>query len=336
MTKIAKSARIFARTLGVLAAVAVAAGAPLVAGAAEAHGGGGGGGGAHFSGGGGGGAHFGGGHSAPAGHAGFSGGRAGYAGGARPAYAGGGARFSGGAHYGGVVSNHAHYAVAANHSYGGYAAGGGRFVSHAGGYGGRPGFGHPGFAGGSGRFWGGGYWGGRFWPGVRYGAGFAWFLPVLPFGYATYYWGSTPYYYYDNAYYNWDPSQNGYVATDPPPVMQGGSDEPPQSDVPQSSDAPSADYVPAPQSNYSQPPQSSNSAAPAGPRGNWSSAADIYVYPRNGQNDQQTSTDRFECHKWSVAQTGFDPTRAMNLQGTSVDYRRAMGACLDARGYSVK
>jgi hypothetical protein len=336
MTKIAKSARIFARTLGVLAVVAVAAGAPLVAGAAEAHGGGGGGG-AHFSGGGGGGAHFGGGHSAPAGHAGFSGGHAGFAGGARPAYAGGGARFSGGAHYGGVVSNHAHYAVAANHSYGGYAAGGGRFVSHPGGYvGGRPGYGHPGFIGGSGRFWGGGYWGGRFWPGVRYGAGFAWFLPVLPFGYATYYWGNVPYYYYDNAYYNWDPSQNGYVATDPPPVMQGGSDEPPQSDVPQASDAPSADYVPAPQSNYSQPPQSPNSAAPAGPRGNWSSAADIYVYPRNGQNEEQTSTDRFECHKWSVAQTGFDPTRSMNLQGTSVDYRRAMGACLDARGYSVK
>jgi hypothetical protein len=159
---------------------------------------------------------------------------------------------------------------------------------------------------------------------------------VLPFGYATYYWGGLPYYYYDNAYYNWDPSQNGYVATDPPPVMQSGSDEPPPGDVPPASDAPSADYVPAPQSNDSPPPQSSNSAAPSGPRGNWSSAADIYVYPRNGQNEQQTSTDRFECHKWSVAQTGFDPTRSMNLQGTSIDYRRAMGACLDARGYSVK
>ena len=328
-----KHARILARTLGVLAAVAVAAGAPLAAGAGEAHGGGGGGGGAHFSGGGGGGAHFGGGHAAPGGgHANFSGGRAGFAGGSRPAYAGG-------AHYGGVVSNHTvHYAAAANHTYGGYAGGGGRFVSRPGGgfVGGRPGYGHSGFVGGSGRFWGGGYWGGRFWPGTHYGPGFAWFLPVLPFGYATYYWGGVPYYYYDNAYYNWDPSQNGYVATDPPPVMQSGSDEPPPGDVPPASDAPSADYVPAPQSNDSPPPQSSNSAVPSGPRGNWSSAADIYVYPRNGQNEQQTSTDRFECHKWSVAQTGFDPTRAMNLQGTSIDYRRAMGACLDARGYSVK
>jgi hypothetical protein len=192
--------------------------------------------------------------------------------------------------------------------------------------------------GGSGRFWGGGYWGGRFWPGTHYGPGFAWFLPVLPFGYATYYWGGTPYYYYDNAYYNWDPSQNGYVATDPPPVMQSGSDDPPPSDVPPASDAPSPDYQPAPQSNYAYtpPPGANSTPPPAAPRGNWSSAADIYVYPRNGQNEQQTSNDRFECHKWSVAQTGFDPTRSMNLQGTSADYRRAMGACLDARGYSVK
>ena len=64
--------------------------------------------------------------------------------------------------------------------------------------------------------------------------------------------------------------------------------------------------------------------------------SDVFVYPRNGQSEQQTATDKFECHKWSASQTGFDPTRSMNLQGTSADYRRAMGACLDARGYSVK
>jgi hypothetical protein len=60
------------------------------------------------------------------------------------------------------------------------------------------------------------------------------------------------------------------------------------------------------------------------------------VYPRNGQSEKQTADDKFECHKWSVAQTGFDPTRSVNLQGTVMDYRRAMDACLDARGYSVK
>lgn len=336
---IMKHAGILARALGVVA-LAVAAGAPLVT-VAQAHGGGGGGGG-HSGGGGG---HFGGGGGG-GGHAAFAGGgHANFAAGGHASYAGGHAGFAGGgAHvYGGA--SHAHYAASGNHVYGGYAGGGGHFVGHPTGYAGghagygwRPGYG--GHIGGTGRFWGGGYWGGRYWPGSRYGVGFAWFLPVLPFGYATYYWGGLPYYYYDNAYYQWDPSYNGYVATDPPPVAQSGSNEPAPGDVPDGSDAPSADYVPAPQSNDSPLPESSNSvassAASAGPRGNWGGAADIFVYPRNGQSEQQTATDRFECHKWSVSQTGFDPTRSVNLQGTSTDYRRAMGACMDARGYSVK
>jgi hypothetical protein len=287
------------------------------------------------------------------GHAAFAGGgHANFAAGGQASYAGGHAGFAGGGAHGYAGASHAHYAASANHVYGGYAGGGGHFVGHPTGYagghaaygGGHAGYGwRPGYmggVGGTGRFWGGGYWGGRYWPGSHYGAGFAWFLPVLPFGYATYYWGGLPYYYYDNAYYQWDPGYNGYVATDPPPVAQSGSTEPAPGDVPDGSDAPSADYVPAPQSNDSPPPESSNSeassAASAGPRGNWGGAADIFVYPRNGQSEEQTATDRFEGHKWSVSQTGFDPTRSMNLQGTSTDYRRAMGACMDARGYSVK
>jgi hypothetical protein len=201
--------------------------------------------------------------------------------------------------------------------------------SHTAAYG-RAGWGNSGWHGG--HFWGGGYWGGRFWPGVRYGAGFAWFLPVLPFGYATYYWGGVPYYYYDNAYYQWDPNDNGYVATDPPPVAQSsGSDQP--NDPPPAATDDAATYVP-----QSEPPPASNNVGPsnAGPRGNWGGASDIFVYPRNGQSEKQTADDKFECHKWSVAQTGFDPTRSVNLQGTVMDYRRAIDACLDARGYTVK
>lgn len=188
---------------------------------------------------------------------------------------------------------------------GGWHGGGGGWH---GGYNGRPGWRGVGSYG---HHWGGGYWGGRFWPGVRYGTGFAWFLPVLPIGYATYWWSGVPYYYYDNAYYLWDSSYNGYVATDPPPV--GGSDD--------------AQTAPETENGVV-----SNDAVAAGSAG----AGDIYVYPRNGQTDEQTSNDRFECHKWAVAQTGFDPTRSGNTQGTAVDYRRAIGACLDARGYTVK
>jgi len=35
------------------------------------------------------------------------------------------------------------------------------------------------------------------------------------------------------------------------------------------------------------------------------------------------ATDKFECHKWAVSQSGFDPTRSSNPQGTSADYQRA-------------
>src|SRR5258708_28586474 len=36
----------------------------------------------------------------------------------------------------------------------------------------------------------------------------------------------------------------------------------------------------------------------------------VYVYPANGQNQEQTERDRYECHVWAVQQTGVDPSRA--------------------------
>lgn len=52
--------------------------------------------------------------------------------------------------------------------------------------------------------------------------------------------------------------------------------------------------------------------------------------------------DRYSCHQWAVSQTGFDPTQppggAPEAQKVEkrADYQRAMGACLDGRGYTVK
>ena len=53
----------------------------------------------------------------------------------------------------------------------------------------------------------------------------------------------------------------------------------------------------------------------------------IFVYPKNGQSEQQQALDKRECQQWASAQTG----------GASrgPDHRRAMLACLDGRGYSV-
>lgn len=42
-------------------------------------------------------------------------------------------------------------------------------------------------------------------------------------------------------------------------------------------------------------------------------AEQVYAYPNAGQSEQQQSQDRFECHQWSVAQSGFDPSTAPPL-----------------------
>jgi hypothetical protein len=122
--------------------------------------------------------------------------------------------------------------------------------------------------------------------------------------YATYWWGGVPYYYANDVYYTYNSGYNGYVVTDPPPADESTS----------SGDA----------SNDSAEPSSSDGSA------------DVYAYPKSGQSDEQQATDRYECHKWAVAQSGFDPTHGSQASGNTTDYRRAMAACLDGRGYSAK
>jgi hypothetical protein len=39
----------------------------------------------------------------------------------------------------------------------------------------------------------------------------------------------------------------------------------------------------------------------------------VFAYPNAGQSEEQQSRDRFECHQWSVSQTGFDPSTAPPL-----------------------
>ena len=35
----------------------------------------------------------------------------------------------------------------------------------------------------------------------------------------------------------------------------------------------------------------------------------MYVYPSKGQSQEQQDKDRYDCHRWAVQQTGFDPSR---------------------------
>jgi len=184
------------------------------------------------------------------------------------------------------------------------------------GYRGGVGFGY-GYRGG----WGGGYWHGAFWPAAYYGWSYPLFLGFLPALYATYWWDGVPYYYVNNVYYNYDAADNGYVAVDPPPTSAG-------------TDADNVNAAAGPQAHN--PDNTPPDAAAAGAPG---AAAGLIIYPRNGQSDQQQSTDKFQCHDWAKGQTGFDPTSQAS-SGASVNkrsaYARAMSACLDARGYTVR
>jgi len=125
------------------------------------------------------------------------------------------------------------------------------------------------------------------------------YISVLPPFYSTVWFHGIPYYYADDVYYVWRPEQHEYEVTDPP---DGG-------DV-----------------STSQP----------------ASANDVFIYPKNGQSEEQQAKDRYECHSWASNQTGFDPTQplggvdASQAANKRADYMRAMTACLDARGYSVK
>ncbi|OLS63862.1 DUF6515 family protein [Pseudomonas putida] len=67
------------------------------------------------------------------------------------------------------------------------------------------------------------------------------------------------------------------------------------------------------------------------------SGYDVIAYPMQGQSPQQQEQDRYQCHRWAVDQSGFDPSYANQAPPAQVadTYRRAMGACLAGRGYSV-
>jgi hypothetical protein len=125
------------------------------------------------------------------------------------------------------------------------------------------------------------------------------FVPVLPYAYSTIYVRGLPYYYANDTYYVWRERERSYEVVSPPDDGQSASTSAPASD-------------------------------------------EIFVYPKNGQSAEQTAKDRYECHRWAASETGFDPTQAgggvpAEQNGDKRDdYHRAMAACLEGRGYSVK
>jgi outer membrane lipoprotein SlyB len=62
----------------------------------------------------------------------------------------------------------------------------------------------------------------------------------------------------------------------------------------------------------------------------------LFIYPRSGQSEAQTARDRSECGRWASQQTGYDSGRADPADPRRSDYRRAISACLEGRGYTVR
>jgi hypothetical protein len=164
---------------------------------------------------------------------------------------------------------------------------------------------------------------------------------VLPYGYHTAHWHGSPYYYAGGAWYR--PYGARFMVVAPPfgigvsllppfytTLWYGGSPYYYANDTYYQYHSARREYV------VSERPRGEPQAAPE------ASNSQLYAYPRNGQSEQQQSTDRDDCHRWAVVKTGYDPTRPPgNVAETDMttsrnNYHRAEGACLDARGYSVK
>lgn len=129
------------------------------------------------------------------------------------------------------------------------------------------------------------------------GAPLGLFVPYLPSYYSTVWIGGTRYYVADDTYYVYDPVRRGYIVTRSP---YGGDDR-------------DDDYDAAP-----------------------SASTELFIYPTRGQSEQQQAEDRYQCHRWAVDQSHYDPTESEYRAADRAEYDRALTACLTGRGYSVK
>ena len=83
-----------------------------------------------------------------------------------------------------------------------------------------------------------------------------------------------------------------------------------------------------------EPPTAIPAPQPA-PQGN---GYDVVAYPANGQSPAQVQQDGYDCYRWAVQQSGFDPRSVTYAPDPAVvqTYRQAQGNCLSSRGYQVQ
>ncbi|UII70867.1 glycine zipper family protein [Pseudomonas sp. HN11] len=83
------------------------------------------------------------------------------------------------------------------------------------------------------------------------------------------------------------------------------------------------------------PPPAAVPAPQPAPQGN---GYDVVAYPANGQSPAQVQQDGYDCYRWAVQQSGFDPQQVTYAPDPAVvqTYRQAQGNCLSSRGYQVQ
>ena len=64
---------------------------------------------------------------------------------------------------------------------------------------------------------------------------------------------------------------------------------------------------------------------------------DVAAYPAQGQSPQQIAQDQYECRRWAVEQSRFDPASATYAPSPEVVsvYRQSLANCFASRGYTV-
>ena len=64
----------------------------------------------------------------------------------------------------------------------------------------------------------------------------------------------------------------------------------------------------------------------------------VTLIPNSGQTQEQQARDRYDCYRFGLAQSGYDPLHPS--AGVTADqeatYDRVRTACLQQRGYTVR
>jgi hypothetical protein len=120
---------------------------------------------------------------------------------------------------------------------------------------------------------------------------------TLPRGYVAFGIGPRSYFFVNSTYYLWESRTRDYVVVE-------------------------------------EPPGAAQAAAAA--RAAEDEPGQIFAYPNEGQDAEQSRRDRYECHLWAAEESGYDPTYSNPAVELAGDYRRAMEACLVGRGYTVR